>query len=146
MKTVVTTIVFLSFYLCIHAQSDEINISASFAQSIELRVIGNSAINFTFSTINDYQRGKWNGTSDTGFEVASSTSFEVQAEFTPLTSAAGDQIDMRNLQYHISIPGDRLAERGVRWDIPTPDYNLHQSSLVGFFDFVFWMNLNFEPS
>ncbi|MEL6191411.1 MAG: hypothetical protein AAFR66_05145, partial [Bacteroidota bacterium] len=89
MKTILSFFVFLSFIVSVFSQSDEINISASFAQSIELRVIGSASVDFSFSGLSDYQNGKANLMNTTGFEVASSTSFEVQAEFTAFTNESG---------------------------------------------------------
>ncbi len=125
--------IFFSFFVYAFSQSDGINISASFAQSIELRVIGNSSVEFVISSLEDYQKGLQTSYHATGFEVASSTSFEVQAEFTPFTNSAGDQIDMRNMQYRFVIPADQYdSERGVRWDIPTPDIDMFQGYPVAF--------------
>ncbi|MEL6194820.1 MAG: hypothetical protein AAFR66_22355 [Bacteroidota bacterium] len=104
------------------AQSDEINISASFAQSIELRITSGGTMNWTFSSLNDYNKGKY---ADANFQVASSTSFEVSAAFTPFTNENGNQIDLRNLTYHIGIAEGRQNEKGVRWDFPAPDYSRH---------------------
>lgn len=122
MKTILSSFVFLSFLLSAFAQSDEINISASFAQSLELRVIGTNSVSFSFSTINDYNKGKQTARNDTGFEVSSSTSFEVQAAITPLTNGSGDQIDMANLVYYLCYYEEFDVDKGVRWDIPTPDF------------------------
>lgn len=133
---------FLSIAVSTFSQSDEINISAAFSQSIELRVIGNASVNFTFSTIQDYQDGKHTGWHVSGFEVASSTSFEVQAEFTPFVSGAGDEIALDNFTYFLLFPDTKLPEKGVNWDIPVPDNpnhimwnanNPHKTKIVGFF-------------
>lgn len=120
MKNILFPLTILAFSVSTFAQSDEINISASFTQSIELRVIGNSSLNFTFSTISHYQGGQHKSNNAVGFEVASSTSFEVQAQFTPFTNESGDQIDIDNVTYHIGIPPDKVSEWGKRWDLPKP--------------------------
>lgn len=103
------------------AQSDEINISAAFAQSIELRVIGDGNVNFVFNTLASYQIGQGGVAS---FEVASSTSFSVEVAFTPLTNAKGDQVDLDNLTFHLGVDDAKAAEEGVRWNFTDPDYEV----------------------
>ena len=122
MKNFLFTLTLLALASSALAQSDEINISASFAQSIELRITSGGTMNWTFSSLNDYNKGKY---ADANFQVASSTSFEVSAGFTPFTNESGDQIDLRNLTYHIGIAEGRQNEKGVRWDFPAPDYSRH---------------------
>ncbi|MEM6766936.1 MAG: hypothetical protein AAF655_18515 [Bacteroidota bacterium] len=119
LKSLITTVSLVFISVSIIAQTDEINISASFAQSIELRISGNSSISFTFSTLSDYKVGKVGNAS---FEVASSTSFEVSASFTPFTNENGDQLDLINLAYCIAVEDGRAGEAGIRWNFGTPDY------------------------
>ncbi|MEM8897048.1 MAG: hypothetical protein AAGC85_03050 [Bacteroidota bacterium] len=94
------------------AQSDEINISAAFSSSIDLRVTDGANINFTFATLEDYQNGK-GGTSK--FEVASSVNFSVDMSITPFVNAEGDEIDPKNLCFRVGVPIARASEEGVRW-------------------------------
>ncbi len=108
------------------AQSDEINIHASFSLSLSLRVTSGANINFTFNTLQDYQEGK-NGMSF--FEVASSTDFNIDISFTPLTNAAGDEIELKNITHRLSFPLDRMVEEGVRWNFGTP--NTSKGSSIG---------------
>ena len=125
MKTIVTSIVFLSFCLSIHAQSDEINISASFAQSIELKIIGGASASFTFATISQYQNGYNSGTapgSKIRFQVASSTNFQLDVAHTPFTSEKGDVLESRYFFYRFQNRNGN-EEYGSRfiWG----DYDLH---------------------
>ncbi|MEM6767286.1 MAG: hypothetical protein AAF824_12335 [Bacteroidota bacterium] len=128
MKSNIIVFAFLAFSVSTFAQTDEINISASFAQSIELRIVGNASVDFSFNTLNNYKKGIATDLTSTAFEVSSSTSFEVQADFTPLTNSTGDQLDMRNLIFNIIVPEDKYAERGVRWDIGTRDFPHHDGA------------------
>ena len=131
MKATYSLIVFLSFLSFSIAQTDEINISASFAQSIELRVIGSSSVNFTFSTIADYTNGKWFADrKKVGFEVASSTSFIVQASFTPFTSAEGNTIELFNLNYWMGVEEELIGGRGTRWEFGTSDVPRYTGQLT----------------
>ena len=104
----------ISFYSA-SAQSDEINISAAFSSSIDLRIASGANINFTFSTLEEYQNGK-SGAST--FEVASSVNFSVAMSYTPFTNADGDEIDLRNLTIRLRVPEARSSEVGVRWSYP----------------------------
>lgn len=100
------------------AQTDEINISASFAQSIALRITSGASINLTFSTLNDYKGGK-SGVSY--FEVSSSTSFNVDFSCTPFTNADGDEIALENLTYRLVIFDPIDDGKGTRWNFGTPN-------------------------
>ncbi|MEM7511470.1 MAG: hypothetical protein AAF388_11090 [Bacteroidota bacterium] len=103
------------------AQSNEINISASFAQSIELKIVSGGSMNFTFTTLERYQ----NGTSAiANFQVASSTDFEVAIGFTPFTNADGDEIDLSNLNYCLAVLPEDLGDAGQRWNFATPEYEV----------------------
>ena len=122
MRRIMLSFSLVFFTYSAFAQSDEINISASFAQSIELRVIGNASINFTFSTIEDYTKGKFTSNTGSGFEVSSSTNFSVQISSTPMVNPNGDELDIENLSFDLAVDEDLYPEKGVRWDIPTSDY------------------------
>lgn len=122
MKNFIFSLTLLALASSTFAQSDEINISASFEQSIELRVIGNASINFTFSTIEDYTKGKFTSNTGSGFEVSSSTNFSVQISSTPMVNPNGDELDIENLSFDLAVDEDLYPEKGVRWDIPTSDY------------------------
>ena len=95
------------------AQTDEINISASFAQSIALRITSNANITWTFATISDYSSDKM---ADSYFEVASSTNFNVDVSFTPFANAEGDELNLKNLSYRVRVPVTSSGEQGSRWD------------------------------
>lgn len=126
MKYLIFSLVILSFSYTAYAQSDEINISASFSQSIALRVTSGANLNFTFSTLEDYQKGKF-GVSN--FEVASSTDFNIDVSFTPLTNPAGDEIELKNITHRLSFSLERMVEQGLRWNFGTP--NTSRGSSVG---------------
>ncbi len=86
------------------SQSDEINISAAFAQSIELRIVGGANIDFTFATISQYQQGY--ATTDPSidkvtFEIASSTNFQVDVSHTDFTDGAGNTLDANYFFYRV---------------------------------------------
>ena len=117
-----------------YAQSDEINISAAFSSSIDLRIASGANINFTFTSLDDYQNGK-SGTSI--FEVASSVSFSVAISMTAFTNSDGEELELKNLSYRIgALPGD-VNEEGVRWifseaNTSSPKYiNSNGASLSG---------------
>ncbi len=125
MKTVVATIVFLSFCLSTFAQSDEINISAAFAQSIELRIVGGASATFTFATISQYQNGYNSGTapgSKIQFQVASSTNFQLDVSHTPFTSEKGDVLESRYFFYRFQ---NRNGVDGYGTQFSWGKYDLH---------------------
>ncbi len=86
----------LAFPCISFAQSDEINISASFAQSITLRITDGANVEWTFTTINHFKNGFAPYSRHVKFEVASSVDFSIQFELTDMTSAAGDLLDLGN--------------------------------------------------
>ena len=47
----------LAFPSGLFAQADDINISAAFTESIELRITTGGDISWSFTTINDYKNG-----------------------------------------------------------------------------------------
>ena len=112
-------LIFIVSFFCIllpfsaQAQSDEINISAAFSSSIDLRIASGANINFVFSTLNDYQTGK---TGKSSFEVASSVSFSIAISMTPFTNENGDEIDLKNLLFRVGVPDSRMGEEHNRWD------------------------------
>ena len=95
------------------AQSDEINISAAFSSSIDLRISYGANINFTFATLEDYQSGK---SGNSQFQVASSVNFNIDISMTPFTNADGDEINLKNLAFRTWVPVDRQSEEGQRWN------------------------------
>ena len=96
-----------------YAQSDEINISAAFSSSIDLRVTDGANINFSFTSLEEYQQGK---SGPAWFEVASSVNFNVDISMTPFTNADGDEIALKNLSFRVGVPSARASEEGVRWN------------------------------
>ena len=122
MKNTVLTLLFFSLSVSVFAQSDEINISASFAQSIELRVVGSNSINYSFTTISHYTNGRWlRNRRSVSFEVASSTNFEVQIAFSPFTSAEGNIIELYNVTYYLGVDRADYGGRGTRWEFGPQD-------------------------
>ncbi len=120
----------VSFFCILHplfsfSQTDEINISASFAQSISLRVTGGGSLTASISSLQQYKSGIC--FSYAYFEVASSTNFETTLKGTPLVNASGDEIDSRNLTYWHAVPEERASEHNNRWNFGTP----HSSSYEG---------------
>ena len=98
----------------VFAQSDEINISASFAQSIELRVTGGASIEWTFTTITHYKNGFTPNKRTIDFQVASSVNFSVQFEMSALTNANGDEIDLSNFTIRPSMRTSHIENIGTR--------------------------------
>ena len=113
MKIRLSLLALLCIPFCMtYAQSDEINISAAFSSSIDLRIAEGANINMAFTSLNDYEKGKGGNST---FQVASSVNFNVDISMTPFTNADGDEIDLKNLTFRIWVPGDRQSEEGVRW-------------------------------
>ncbi|MEL6192605.1 MAG: hypothetical protein AAFR66_11170 [Bacteroidota bacterium] len=98
----------------VFAQSDEINISASFAQSIELRLTEGANVQWTFTTINHYKDGFVPYSRHVKFEVASSVNFSVQFEMSDMTSAAGDLLDLGNFSIRPALEQEDKAILGSR--------------------------------
>ncbi len=117
MKQIILSLVLLSFSICAFSQSDEINISAAFSQSIELKIIGDANVNFVFATISQYQNG-YNTYDDSKnavhFQVASSTNFQVDFSHTAFTDGAGNTLDSRYFYYRVTHGGD-VQEVGKRF-------------------------------
>ena len=108
---------FLLAFPCItFAQTDEINISASFAESIELRFTTSGSVNWTFSTIAHYKNGFWPAERILDFEVSASVNFLVQCQITPMVNGEGEALDMGNISIRPGVASDRLSQRGTRWD------------------------------
>ena len=101
------------------AQSDEINISAAFTSSIDLRVTSGANINWTFATLDDYKNGKCGFPV---FQVASSVNFNVYFSMTPFTSPDGDEIDLKNITYWWGVAEAKSAEVGDRIVFGDPHY------------------------
>ncbi|MEM6768553.1 MAG: hypothetical protein AAF655_26675 [Bacteroidota bacterium] len=100
-RIIILLLVFPS--LCF-SQSDEINISATFKQSLELRIVGGANIDFTFSTTSQYQKGY--ATTDPSiekvqFEIASSTNFQVDVIHTEFTDGTGNTLDANYFFYRV---------------------------------------------
>ncbi|MEM8901386.1 MAG: hypothetical protein AAGC85_24970, partial [Bacteroidota bacterium] len=87
------------------SQSDEINISAAFEQSIELQIVGNANCSFTFSSIAHYTNGFTangnHGSNHIQFQIASSTNFQVDMSNTAFTDGAGNTLDAR--YFHVRL-------------------------------------------
>ncbi|MEM8896876.1 MAG: hypothetical protein AAGC85_02175, partial [Bacteroidota bacterium] len=94
-----------------YTQSDEINISAAFSSSIDLRIASGANINWTFATLKDYTEGKCGFPV---FQVASSVNFNVYFSMTPFTSPDGDEIDLKNITYWWGVAKEKSAEVGDR--------------------------------
>lgn len=118
MKRVYFILSFLACTVSTFAQSDEINISASFAQSIALTVYDGANITFEFNSLEKYQSGL-SGSSK--FQVSSSTSFNVDMSFTPFVNADGDEIDLKNLEFSLAATGstNTPAGQGDKWNFGT---------------------------
>ncbi|MEM6764388.1 MAG: hypothetical protein AAF655_05675 [Bacteroidota bacterium] len=112
-KTLLFSLLCICIISPIYSQSDEINISAAFAQSIALRVTSGANITWTFSTISDYENGK---VANSYFEVSSSTNFNVDVSFTPFTNAEGDELNLKNLSFRVRVPIASSGGQGTRWD------------------------------
>ncbi|MEL6192606.1 MAG: hypothetical protein AAFR66_11175 [Bacteroidota bacterium] len=104
----------LAFPCICFAQSDEINISASFAQSIELRITAGASTQWTFTTINHYKKGFAPYDRHVKFEVASSVNFSVQFELTDMTNASGDLLDLGNFSIRPALEQEDKAMLGSR--------------------------------
>ena len=125
MRKIILSLVLLSFSICAFSQSDEINISAAFSQSIELKIIGDANVNFVFATISQYQNG-YNTYDDAEnavhFQVASSTNFQIDVSHTAFTDGAGNTLDSRYFYYRLSYVGD-ISEVGTRFVYTPGDRN-----------------------
>ncbi len=110
MRQIILSLVFLGFSISIFAQSDEINISAAFAQSIELQIVGNANCSFTFSSIAHYTNGfaanRNHGSNHIQFQVASSTNFQVDMSNTAFTDGAGNTLDARYFHVRLQYQND----------------------------------------
>ena len=130
MKKLFISVFSLFFCFATFAQSDEINISASFAQSIELRIVGSANATFTFSSISDYQNGfkEWAiPGNQIRFEIASSTSFQVDFTNTEFTSPAGDILDSRYFYVRLVNRND-LNDYGSTFTWTSGDYQDRHTS------------------
>ena len=106
----------------LHAQTDEINISAAFSTFIDLKIVGNANVEWVITTIDDYKKGFTPSQNMITFQVASSNNFSVAMSMTPLADASGNEIDLKNILVRLFVPTSRSAEKGVRWDWGTEDY------------------------
>ena len=110
MKQTILSLFLLSFSICAFAQSDEINISAAFEQSIELQIVGNANCSFTFSSIAHYTNGFAangnHGSNHIQFQVASSTDFQVDMSNTAFTDGAGNTLDARYFHVRLHYQND----------------------------------------
>lgn len=108
----------------LHAQTDEINISAAFTNFIDLRIQGTSSIQWTVATIQDYKEGFWPGSSPITFQVASSTSFSVDMNTSPMTDGQGNSLDLKNLTIFILAREEKAtSEKGQKWNFGSGDYD-----------------------
>ncbi|MEM7512370.1 MAG: hypothetical protein AAF388_15655 [Bacteroidota bacterium] len=107
---------FLAIPCITFAQTDEINISASFAESIELRFTTSGDVSWTFSTINHYKNGFLPKLRIVDYEVSASVSFLVQCQITPMTNGNGDELSLGNISLRPGISNDYVADRGSRWE------------------------------
>ena len=102
---------------CINfAQTDEINISASFAESIELRFTTSGDVSWTFSTISHYKNGFLPKKRIVDYEVSASVNFLVQCQITPMTNGNGDELNLGNISLRPGISNDYVGDRGSRWE------------------------------
>lgn len=97
------------------AQSGEVNLSASFVQSIELRVTGTTAVTWQFTSINHFKEGFSPDLNIIEFEVASTSNFYVQVQITPMVNAEGDVIDRGNLSIRPAVRKERMSQKNLRW-------------------------------
>lgn len=118
-KRLVLLSLFCMTFSLSYAQSDEINISAAFTSSIDLRIASGANINWTFATLKDYNEGKCGFPV---FQVASSVNFNVYFSMTPFTSPDGDEIDLQNITYWWGVAKEKSAEVGDRIVFGTPHF------------------------
>ncbi|MEM9936685.1 MAG: hypothetical protein AAF824_23860 [Bacteroidota bacterium] len=104
-------------------QSDQILLSASFSESIDLRVTNGANISWIFTSIEHYKNGFQPLGSQVSYEVSSTVNFSIQLQFTPLTSASGDVIDSRNLVIRPAIASAKVNERGDIWQWTEGDWD-----------------------
>lgn len=90
----------------LHAQADDINLSASFSNSIACTVTYGQDINFVVATIGEY-RGGLSSPFDyfSYFTVSSSANFKVELSSTDFTDPNGNVLDARNFGFRISNEG-----------------------------------------
>ncbi|MEM6767494.1 MAG: hypothetical protein AAF655_21325 [Bacteroidota bacterium] len=112
----------------VFSQSDEINISASFAQSIELRITNGANVSWTFTTISQYETGFSPQSRHVDFEVASSINFSVQFEMGPMTNAGGDQLDIGNISLRPCIKLEDIGLIGTRHEFGESTYSVPVNS------------------
>ena len=101
-----------------------IAVEASFKSYIELRIVSNPSVSWTFKSIRDYQGGFYTGLREIEFEVSSSTNFNVQASMTDLSSPLGGVLDKRYIYYRIGTRNAHKGEKNRRWKFAT-DWELH---------------------
>ncbi|MEM9936886.1 MAG: hypothetical protein AAF824_24875 [Bacteroidota bacterium] len=118
MKRIIFSICFLSLFVSVYTQSDEINISAAFNQSIELQIVGNANCSFTFSSVNHYKNGfaanSNHGSNHIQFQVESSTNFQVDMTNTDFTDGDGNILDSRF--FHVRLMNlNNVSQIGSRF-------------------------------
>ena len=109
-KVVFVLTVFSLFLRAGVAQTDEINISASFSSSIDLTVTDGANISFVVASLDDYTNGLADPTAyNSTFEVNSSVDFKVDLTSTDFADAGGNILDAGNFGYVISDAGTNVA-------------------------------------
>lgn len=99
-RTLLIFLLIISFY-CIQAQTDDIQISASFSTSIDLRIDGDANVNWDIDTREEYENGFWPVERRTGFSVSSSVNFRVDIASTRMLDGTGNELPLWNLGYRI---------------------------------------------
>ena len=127
---------FLLLFLCTSissfAQTDEINISATFSTFIDLRIVGSSNAEWVISTIDQYKTGFTPSSNKITFQVASSNDFSVEMRMAPLADGNGNEVDLKNVLVRLFVPISRSGEQGTRWNFAPLDYYriVSESSLL----------------
>ncbi|MEM9934879.1 MAG: hypothetical protein AAF824_14735 [Bacteroidota bacterium] len=121
----------LAFPSGLFAQADDINISAAFTESIELRITTGGDISWSFTTINDYKNGFLAHKRMVEYEVASSVNFSVQCQITAMTNANGDELNLGNISLRPGVKDEYLGDRGSRWEWSEGDESAYTTNHKG---------------
>lgn len=94
----------------------EIQVSATFSSSIDLRIDGDANVNWNIDTREEYENGFWPVERRTGFSVSSSVNFRVDISSTRMFDAAGNELPLWNLGYRIEPANSAVQnEYGTRY-------------------------------